>query len=92
MVLDSSSGSIIENSVSVVKELISDSHTTGNGPSLIDFVHHGLDVIGWDIIVLLNGVDVIWVLSPTSLAWPTVLALDLIRTGHSVIQSVGEID
>lgn len=71
-----STGGIVEDSTSVVSELLGDSHSAGNWSTVVDFVHHVLLSLDWT--VLINSVDVrVW-LSPTSLlSWGTILTLDL---------------
>lgn len=77
------SGFVDENASSIVFELFGCIQTAGNGPSLVDFVHHSVCAV--DGAILVHAVDMVRLLRPAPLSRPAVAALDKI----GAIQSVG---
>lgn len=81
-----SSSCVLEDSTSVVDELLSDCDSAGNWPSFIDLIDHIL--LSLDFAVFLDSVDLGSLLCPASFIGQAVLALDLGRATHPIVVAV----
>lgn len=88
MILLFSPSCVVENTSSVVKEIVSDSYNTADWSSLVDFIH---DVcFTCDVSILFNSVNFSTFLCPAALSERcTVLTLENRGAPHSIISSIG---
>lgn len=87
VILLNSASLVGEYSSCVVYQLLSNSNSAGNWPPLIDLVFHGF--FSFDFSELVNFVNFSPLLSPASLAWHTVFALNLSCASNTVVMTVG---